>query len=151
MQTLHTLQAAQGSKKQKKRLGRGNASGHGTSSTRGTKGQKSRSGVGGLKRLGFRKILFATPKFKGMKPRYPKMAVVNLEDLEKNFDSGAVVMSKSLLEKNLISSNFFGIKILGNGKLTKPLTVYANSFSGSAKEGIEKAGGKAIKTHTIRK
>ena len=142
--TLHNLKKFKGSTKKKKIIGRGNASGHGSYSTQGQKGQKARSGVGGLKLLGMRKALLSTPKFKGQKIRYPKMAVVNIEDLEKEFESGATIDATALLSKRIISHTDTGVKILGNGKLTKKFTVTARAFSESAKEAIIKAGGKIV-------
>jgi len=143
---LHNLKPSKGSLKKKKRLGRGNASGKGNYSGHGLKGQKARSGVGGLKRLGFKRTLQATPKFKGQKKRYPKMEVVNLSALDKHFTDGEAVTAKKLLEKGLISREKNGIKILGKGDITKALTVSADKFSESAKSAIEKAGGKAHTT-----
>ncbi len=140
---LHNLKVAAGSKKHKKRVGRGNASGHGTYSTRGAKGQKARSGSSGMKRLGMRELMHQVPKLGGMSPRYPKMAVVNLETLEKCFKDGDIIDAKILISKNIIKSAKDGLKILGNGKLTKKLTVKANAFSKSAKDAIEKTGGEA--------
>lgn len=142
--SLHNLQVPKGSKKKRKRVGRGNASGHGTSSTRGIKGQKSRSGTGGLKRLGLRKILQASPKFKGQKIRYPKMLPINIELLEKRFDAGATIDGKALIAKNIIKTEIHGIKILGKGEIKKKFTIIARAFSESAKEAILKAGGKII-------
>lgn len=138
---LHNLQIQYGSKKKRKRVGRGDASGHGTSSTRGIKGQKSRSGTGGFKRMGMKKILQSSPKFKGQKIRYPKMLPVNIETLEKHFEAGQIIDAKTLLKKNVINKLDRKIKILGNGDLKKKFTVIANAFSESAKEAILKAGG----------
>ncbi len=142
--SLHNLQIPHGSKKKRKRVGRGDASGHGTSSTRGIKGQKSRSGTSGFKRMGMKKILQASPKFKGQKIRYPKMLPVNIETLEKHFDAGQIIDARVLLKKNIINKLDRGIKILGKGNLKKKFTVVANAFSESAKEAILKAGGKIV-------
>jgi len=142
--SLHNLKTFRGSTKKKKIIGRGNASGHGSYSTRGQKGQKARSGVGGLKLLGMRKKLLSMPKFKGQPLRYPKMAVVNIGDLESMFDTGATIDRVALLSKNLISDKKAEIKILGAGKLTKKFTVAAEGFSGSAEKAIISAGGKVI-------
>lgn len=138
--SLHHLQRPKYMKK-KKRVGRGNASGHGTYSTRGIKGQKSRSGTSGLKRLGFKRILQETPKFKGQKRRNPKMEIVNLDILEEHFQAEDVVTPQKLLEKSLVSTLRHGVKILGRGSLSKKLHVTADAFSKKAKEAIEKAGG----------
>jgi len=141
---LHNLKLAKGSKKKKKRMGRGNSSGHGTYSGRGQKGQRSRAGgKGGLKRRGLKQLLRGKPKIGGFRSLRPKMVTINIDQLEKMFESGEVVEAKKLIAKNLIKSNKFGLKILGDGKLTKKLTVFADSFSESAKKAIMDAGGKA--------
>lgn len=142
--SLHNLKKFKGSTKRKKIIGRGNASGHGTYSTRGQKGQKARSGTGGLKYLGMKKTLLSTPKFKGQKIRRPKMAVVNIDSIDRVFDADTTINAETLLSKGLISDDRAGIKILGNGNITKKFTVIAEAFSQSAKEAIIKAGGKVI-------
>ena len=142
--SLHNLKTFKGSAHKKKIIGRGNASGHGSYSTRGQKGQKARSGVGGLKLLGMRKKLLSMPKFKGQPLRYPKMAVVNIGDLETAFDAGATIDRVALLSKNFISDKKAEIKILGAGKLTKKFTIVAEAFSESAKKAIISSGGKII-------
>lgn len=142
--SLSHLSVPKGAKKRKKRIGRGDGSGHGTYSTRGIKGQKSRSGVGGLKRLGLRHILLASPKFKGQKPVHPKMVSVSLNTLEKIFSAGKKVDATALVSSRVIRTDRRGIKILGEGKLSKPLIVVADAFSKKAREAILKAGGKAI-------
>lgn len=140
---LNNLQIVKGSKRKKKRVGRGNASGSGTYSGRGQKGQRSRSGgKGGLKRRGLRQLLKSKPKIGGFKSLKPKMANVNIDELEKNFSTGEVVDLKKLISKNLTKFSKSGLKILGNGKLTKKLTVIADAFSESSKKAIIKAGGK---------
>ncbi|MEA2064789.1 MAG: 50S ribosomal protein L15 [Patescibacteria group bacterium] len=113
--SLHNLK---GTNKKKKRVGRGNASGHGTYSTRGIKGQRSRSGgKGGLKRLGLRQVLLATPKKKGFKSVKLKNQVVNLSNLNKFFKDGGDVNPTTLLKAKLINSIKSPIKILGDGEL----------------------------------
>lgn len=141
---LHELQPAQGSNTAAKRKGRGNGSGNGKTAGYGHKGQKARSGVkkagfeGGqmplqrrLPKRGFNNI-FAT-----------KYANVKISDLEAKFEAGSVVDTKALVEAGIIKKSLDGIKVLGNGELTKALTVQAAAFTASAKEKIEKAGGKA--------
>ncbi len=141
--TLDNLKISRGSKRKAKRVGRGNASGHGTYSTRGLKGQRSRSGGRkGLKRFGLNSMVRNKPKIGGFKSLYVKPEVVNLDQLEARFNAGEIVNVKRLIEKNLISSPKNGVKVLGKGKLTKKLTVAANSFSETAKDAIIKAGGK---------
>lgn len=130
-------------KKGRKRLGRGNASGHGTYSGKGQKGQRARSGgKGGLKLMGFRRTLLNTPKMKGMKPR-AKAEIVLLSSLEKYFDPGEAVTLAALWEKRLIKTVRHGVKILvgANDKLTKKLAVIDCRVSAAAKALIEKAGG----------
>lgn len=140
--TLHNLKIPQGAKKKRKRVGRGNASGHGTYSGRGQKGQKARSGgKKGLKRLGLRQFLRSKPKIGGFRSFKPKRAIVNIGQLEKKFKDGEIVDSQQLINKNLIKDDKNGVKILGEGKLNKKLTVIANAFSESAKKAIIKAGG----------
>jgi len=139
---LHNLKIAKRSKKRKKRVGRGNSSGSGTYSGRGLKGQRSRSGgKKGLKRRGLNQFLKNKPKMGGFKSLKPKIVTVNIEQLEKFFADGEVVNAKKLISKKIIKSAKNGLKILGNGKLTKKLTVTADSFSESAKKAIIKVGG----------
>ena len=130
---------------ERNRVGRGPGSGNGKTSGRGQKGQKSRSG-GGV-RLGFEggqtPLARRLPKrgFKNalFKTRY---AVINLSDLDK-FEEGAVVTPELLKEMGLIKKQLDGVKVLGNGTLTKKITVKANKFSDAALREIEKIGGKA--------
>jgi large subunit ribosomal protein L15 len=141
--TLNNLKISKGAKRKAKRVGRGNASGHGTYSTRGLKGQRSRSGGRkGLKRFGLNTMIRNKPKLGGFKSLYLRPEVVNLDQLEAVFEAGEIVNAKKLIQKNLIKSAKTGIKILGKGTLTKKLTVAATSFSETAKDAIIKAGGK---------
>jgi len=144
--SLHTIRPARGSARNKKRIGRGNASGHGSYSTRGQKGQRSRSGGRNkLKRLGFKQILAATPKNRGFKSAKPKNQVVNLKDLNDNFSAGAKINAASLLKADLIRTVQEKIKILGQGELTlQNLEFEGVKLSDSAKLQIEKMGGKII-------
>ncbi len=140
--SLNNLKVSKGSNHKSKRLGRGNASGKGTYSARGLKGQRARSGGrGGSKRRGLSQLLRNKPKLGGFKSLQPKPEVVNVEDLQKHFADGELVNPKNLLAKKLIKTIKPGVKILGQGKLTKKLTVKANSFSESAKKVIMEAGG----------
>lgn len=139
---LHNLKLSMGSKHRPKRVGRGDASGHGTFSGRGTKGQKSRTG--GTRRLqqkGLRRLLLATPKLRGFKSLYSKPAIINLEALEAKFQDGDKISPQILKEKGLIDRIDKGVKILGQGGLHKKLAVEGCAASQSAKEKIEKAGG----------
>ena len=131
--------------KKKKRVGRGDGSGHGTTSGRGTKGQLSRSG--GKTRIGFEggqmPLQRRVPHLKGFKNLRKKVFnIINVGDLE-DFKEGAIIDYKLLDEKGLIMKKDSPLKVLGNGQLSKKLTVKANAFSGSATAKIEKAGGKA--------
>ena len=141
---LHELSPAAGSNTKAYRKGRGAGSGNGKTAGRGHKGQWARSG-GGV-RVGFEggqmPLTRRIPK-RGFHNIFAKpLEAVNVSALEK-FEDGAVVDAKALLEKGILSKCEYGVKILGNGSLTKKLTVQASAFSASAKEKIEAAGGKA--------
>lgn len=139
--TLSNLKPAKGSTKRRKRVGRGGK--RGTYSGKGLKGQKARSGVSGLKALGFKQTLQRTPKLRGFKSLKAKMAIVNLSDLDKIFKSGDKITPRELIKAGLIETSKNGVKVLGFGQLSKKLEVTVNAFSATAKEAIEKAGGKA--------
>lgn len=140
--SLNQLKPAPGSKKKKKRVGRGNSSGHGTYATRGLKGQRARSGgKGGLKRLGFKTMLRSTPKLSGFKSLKTKPAIVNLVILEKKFADGAVINPLLLKKNKLVDKISSGVKILGEGKLTKKFIFENCQFSKSAREKILESGG----------
>jgi len=132
-------------KKARKKVGRGNASGHGTFSCRGSKGQRARSGGrGGLKMKGLKRTILSMPKFKGMLPRFPKAQVVKTSMLEKHFNDGEKVNVALLLEKKLIDSIELPVKILGDKPMTKKLEVEMDRISKAAAEIITTAGGKII-------
>ncbi|WP_270182799.1 50S ribosomal protein L15 [Alkalihalobacillus sp. CinArs1] len=139
---LHELKPSEGSRKERNRLGRGIATGNGKTSGRGQKGQKSRSG-GGV-RPGFEggqlPIFKRLPKRGFTNMNRKEFAIVNLDSLNR-FEDGTEVSPELLLETGVVSKEKAGIKILGNGKLEKKLTVKAHKFSASAKEAIEAAGG----------
>ena len=141
---MHELRPADGAKTAAKRVGRGIGSGLGKTSGKGHKGQKARSG-GGV-RPGFEggqmPLVRRIPK-RGFNNRFRKVySIVNLSALEDKFENGAVVDAEALIVSGILSKiEDAGVKILGNGELTKSLTVKANKFSASAKEAIEKAGG----------
>ncbi|HBA36987.1 TPA: 50S ribosomal protein L15 [Candidatus Falkowbacteria bacterium] len=118
MLSLNTIKKAKGSSRKGKRVGRGNASGHGTYSTRGLKGQKSRSGVSGLKRLGMRAGLLQIPKSRGFRSLQPKNQVVSVKAINRHFKDGETVNPTTLAEKKLIGSVSLPVKILGKEKLT---------------------------------
>ena len=142
---LHTLKPNEGSIKNRKRVGRGQGSGTGKTSGRGEKGQNARSG-GGV-RVGFEGG--QTPLFRRLPKRGFSNAlfkkeydIINLDELNK-FEDGAEVSLEVLREMGIVKKSKDGLKVLGNGTLEKKLTVKANKFSASAKEQIEKLGGKA--------
>jgi large subunit ribosomal protein L15 len=139
---LSNLKPKKGARHAKKRVGRGPGSGHGKTSGRGEKGQKSRSGYS--RQIGFEggqmPLHRRLPK-RGFTNIFKKdYAVVNLADLER-FDNGATVDEAALRQAGLVKGRNDGIKVLGNGKLSKKLTVSATKFSATAKQAIEAAGG----------
>ena len=137
----HTLKPAPGSRHRTKRVGRGNASGHGTYSTRGGKGQTARSGGSrGLKRLGFRRLMQSTPKLRGFKSLRPRPATVRISQLERTFVAGDSVTLDTLKTKGLVKNSAMAVKIIGNGKIGISLTVTTPCTAG-AKESIIAAGG----------
>jgi large subunit ribosomal protein L15 len=122
MLSLNTIKKTKGSAKKIKRIGRGNASGHGTYSTKGLKGQKARAGVSNLKRLGMRKQLLSIPKVRGFKSAKPKNQVVSVKAINKNFKDNEIVSPTTLAAKKLINSAELPVKILGKEKLTVKVT-----------------------------
>ena len=141
---LNELSPAMGSTHVAKRKGRGHATGNGKTAGRGHKGQKARSG-GGV-RVGFEggqmPLARRIPK-RGFNNIFAKpLDAINVSALEK-FENGAVVDTQALLDAGILSKCVYGFKVLGNGKVTKKVTVRASAFSKSAKEAIEAAGGKA--------
>ena len=141
---LHELSPAAGSNTKAYRKGRGAGSGNGKTGGRGQNGQWARSG-GGV-RVGFEggqmPLSRRIPK-RGFNNIFAKpLEAINVSALDK-FEDGAVVDAKALLEKGILSKCEYGVKILGNGQISKKLTVQASAFSASAKEKIEAAGGKA--------
>jgi large subunit ribosomal protein L15 len=139
--TLSNLRSAKGAKTLKKRVGRGLGS-KGTTAGRGQKGQSSRSGVGGLKRLGMRHTMLATPKLRGFRSLSPKMAAINVGDLEKKTLANEVVTPRTLVTKGLIPKGSHTVKILGAGDLTHAIVVKNCAVSKPAAEKITKVGGK---------
>jgi large subunit ribosomal protein L15 len=148
---LHSLQPARGSRKARKRLGRGEGSGYGKTAGRGQKGAGARSGdktrvnfEGGQNPIHMRMRKLRGPHMKKSMP-FEKFRThtqpVNLSDLEARFDKGAEVTLESLRERGLAKRKGVPIKVLGGGELSKPLTVHAHAFSKSAREKIEGAGG----------
>lgn len=142
---LHELTPAAGSKKDVKRIGRGPASGQGKTAGKGHKGQLARAGRG--MRPGFEggqmPLQRRLPK-RGFNNIFAKeIATVNVSDLENKFNAGDVVDAEALKAAGLIKKELDGVKVLGNGELTKKLEVRVNAYSEAAKAKIEAAGGKA--------
>ena len=142
---LNDLRPAEGSRKNRKRIGRGNSSGHGTTAGRGTKGQLSRSGGG--KGAGFeggqQPLAMRLPKLPGfINHSRVEYAPVNVARLEEIYADGETVDGESLVAKGVIKKSFIPVKVLGDGEITKKLTVKVDKVSASAKAKIEAAGGK---------
>lgn len=139
---LHELKPAEGSRKERNRVGRGVATGNGKTSGRGHKGQKARSG-GGVK-PGFEggqlPLFRRLPKRGFTNINRKEYAIVNLDQLNK-FEDGTEVTPALLVESGVVKNEKSGIKILGNGSLDKKLTVKAHKFSASAAEAIDAKGG----------
>jgi len=148
---LHNIAPAPGSRKDRKRVGRGHGSGHGKTSGRGHKGAGSRAGAkdrarfeGGQNPLHMRMRKLRGPNKKMSMPFEPfrtHTQPVNLEDLEARFEKGASIDPDALRGAGLATRKGIPIKVLGRGELSKPLTVHAHGFSKSAREAIEAAGG----------
>lgn len=140
---LHELKPAEGSRKERNRVGRGIGSGNGKTAGRGHKGQNARSG-GGV-RLGFEggqnPLYRRLPKRGFTNPTRKQYSIVNIETLNR-FDANTEVTPELLIETGVVKNVKDGIKILGNGTLEKSLTVKANKFTASAVQAIEAAGGK---------
>ncbi|MCP4667683.1 MAG: 50S ribosomal protein L15 [Deltaproteobacteria bacterium] len=140
---IHELSPAKGSRKKRKRVGRGTGSGHGKTSCRGHKGQKSRSGAG------------PRPGFEGgqmpLQRRLPKRgftnifrkrySIINVKDLDQ-FEPNASVDTKALKEAGLVNKERDGIKLLGAGEISRPIVLRVHQVSKTAREKIEAAGGK---------
>ncbi len=142
---LQNLKPAKGATRNRKRVGRGPGSGTGKTSGRGEKGQKSRSGF--ARKPGFEvgqmPLHRRIPKRGFTNHRFKKVyAIVNLERLEL-FDAGTIVTPEVLVEHGVIKNTKLGVKVLGEGTLTKALTVKAHKFSAKSQEAITKLGGKA--------
>ncbi len=138
---LHSIVVAEGSKKEHFRRGQGLGSGNGKTAGKGQKGQGAHAHT---KKHGFEggqmPLARRLPKYGFNNVVRVEFAIVNLSSLE-SFEDGAVVDKAALVEKGLVKKNVPGVKILGNGKLSKKLTVKANAFSASAKAAIEEKGG----------
>jgi large subunit ribosomal protein L15 len=154
---LHDVHQGVHRRKKRKRVGRGIGSGHGKTSTKGHKGHASRQGfkISPIFEGGQMPLARRVPKRGFLNGAFKKYyAIVNLEDLEARYQPGAIVDEQALRSEGLVKGHEFdGIKILGDGALTKSLEVRATKFSGSASAKIIAAGGKAIvvpyKPHAI--
>jgi large subunit ribosomal protein L15 len=148
---LHSLKPAPGSRRPRKRVGRGEGSGTGKTAGRGQKGYGSRSGAkkrarfeGGQNPIHMRARKLRGPHMKKSMPFEPfrtHTQAVNLDDLDARFDKGASVTLDDLKAKGLATRRGVPVKILARGELSKPLTVHAHAFSATARERIEAAGG----------
>ena len=145
MMKLHELSPAPGSVKERKRIGRGAASGQGKTAGKGHKGQKARSGSNA--HIGFEggqmPLQRRIPKRGFVNIFAKEIATVNVAAINDKFEDGATATIEALVESGLVKKTLDGVKVLGQGELTKKLTVQANAFSASAKAKIEAAGGKA--------
>src|SRR5436305_8204780 len=148
---LHSLKPAPGSRRPRKRVGRGEGSGLGKTAGRGQKGWGSRSGAkrrdrfeGGQNPIHMRMRKLRGPHMKKSMPFEPfrtHTQAVNLLDLEARFDSGASVTLEAMKSKGLATRKAVPVKVLAKGSISKPLTVHAHGFSAAAREQIETAGG----------
>lgn len=144
---LHDLRPAPGANKDRKRLGRGSGSGRGTTAGKGTKGQKARSG--GKVRLGFEggqmPLNRRLPKRGFNNARFATVfETVNLDVINDAFEAGEVVNFESLCAKGLVKGNKDGVKVLGDGEISKKLKIEVDKISGSAKQKAEAAGCEVI-------
>ena len=146
MLSLNTIKKAKGSSRKGKRVGRGNASGHGTTATRGTKGQRARSGGRqGLRTRGMKRMALAFPKMGGFKSKYGKTATITLDMFSAKVPSGAVT-PKTFLKLGLVSGLKNGVKIIDTHdfKLEKKYELSGVFVTAAVKEKIEKAGGNVV-------
>jgi large subunit ribosomal protein L15 len=151
---LHSLKPAPGSRRPRKRIGRGEGSGTGKTSGRGQKGYGSRSGAkkrvrfeGGQMPIHMRMRKLRGPHMKKSMPFEPfrtRTQPVNLADLEARFEKGEEVTVESLRAKGLATRKGIPVKVLAKGELSKPLTVHAHAFSKTAREQVESAGGTCV-------
>lgn len=142
---LSDLKPAKGSRKKRKRVGRGPGSGHGKTACKGNKGQKSRQGYSGRRDFegGQMPLTRRIPK-RGFTNIFRKVyVVVNLDRLNKDFEDGSEVSPETLTSRGLLKKARAGLKVLGRGELDRRLTVKAHKFSAEALRKIEAAGGKA--------
>ena len=142
---LHTLKPQPGSKKRRKRVGRGSGSGHGKTATRGTKGQKARDTIPPRFEGGQTPIHRRLPVRVGFKNvNRVEYAIVNVGTLAQRFQPNDTVTPEILKERRIVRKLKDGVKILGEGEITFPLTVHAHAISESARAKIEAAGGTVV-------
>lgn len=143
--SLAHLKPAPGSRTHSKRLGRGSGSGKGNYSTKGIKGQRARTGGRrGLRRKGLKMIFQRIPKLGGFRSIHPRSAIVSVGALARIFPAGTEITPKLLRSRNLVREIRHGVKVLGDGEVTKAFTLKGFAVSASAKEKIEKAGGTVV-------
>jgi large subunit ribosomal protein L15 len=157
---LHNLRPAPGSRRPRKRVGRGEGSGTGKTAGRGQKGWGARSGAkrrarfeGGQNPIHMRMRKLRGPHMKKSMPFEPfrtHTQPVNLADLEARFESGAAVTVEAMRERGLASRPEIPVKVLARGELSKPLTVHAHGFSAAARQAIEAAGGTCVVAGSAR-
>jgi large subunit ribosomal protein L15 len=143
---IHDVHRGIKKNKKRRRIGRGTGSGHGKTAGRGHKGQKSRAGYSRkpVFQGGAMPLVRRVPK-RGFNNKFAlQVAIVNVQDLDRLFEAGAEVTPETLKAKSLAKQRYDVLKVLGNGKLTKQLTVSAHRFSNTARQQIEKAGGEVI-------
>jgi large subunit ribosomal protein L15 len=139
---LHNLKPAEGSTHRRKRIGRGIGSGHGKTSTRGHKGNKARGQVNPNFEGGQTPLHRRLPQLRGFKPVNKKYyALVNVDVLQQQFEEGAEITPEALVANGVLRDIHDGLKILGNGEVSKKFTVRAHKFSQSAQEKLTAAGG----------
>ncbi len=150
MLELNNLSPAPGSRKKRKRIGRGPSSGHGKTSGKGHKGQKARSGYS--RRLGFEggqtPFMRRIPKRGFHHESRHEYAEVNLDILERHFEDGAEITAEALVGKHLVHLKRGGVKILGRGEITKKFALKVSAISASARQKVEAAGG-SIELHEV--
>ncbi len=151
MTGLHELKPARGSKRPRRRVGRGDGSGRGTYSGKGNKGQNARGGAPYLFEGGQLPLIKRLPHMRGFTPRNRvEYLPVNLQQLEALFDDGAEVTPEILLERRVARRKQDLIKVLGGGEVSKKLNVSAHAFSQTARDKIEKAGGTVTVVQTAK-
>ncbi len=147
--TLANLKPARGAHKLRRRIGRGHGSGRGKTAGKGTKGQRARAGGRkGLKRIGLKRVMQRIPKHRGFHSIHARPAIVNVGVLEAVFENGTKITPFLLEKHDLVQNVRSGVKILGEGTLNKVFTFSSCAVSKSAREKIEKAGGKIEQSTT---